>query len=150
MNRLRSVKVAIVAIFLPALAAAQTPSQSTATVNTEQEQRLRQQQEAREREQALQAPTVRAQQAEPVEFPELPTETPCFRIERFALEASPDLPEATRTHGASALPQDPFAFARAWLDRQGARMLFASAELRRDGEQTPLATATAVMAMTRR
>ncbi|WKZ85397.1 ShlB/FhaC/HecB family hemolysin secretion/activation protein [Ralstonia pickettii] len=95
---------------------AQTAPGQIAAANAEQEQRLRQQQEARERQQALQAPTVRAQQAAPVEFPELPTEMPCFRIERFALEASSDLPEAVRTHGASALPQDPFAFARAWLD----------------------------------
>ncbi|MHA6829470.1 ShlB/FhaC/HecB family hemolysin secretion/activation protein, partial [Ralstonia pseudosolanacearum] len=59
-----------------------TPTQSAATAaaNTEQEQRLRQQEQAREREQAVQAPAVRAQQAAPAEFPELPTETPCFRI----------------------------------------------------------------------
>ncbi len=64
----------------------------------------------------MQAPAVRAQQAAPAEFPDLPTETPCFRIDRFALEVPQDLPEAARTKGASALPQDPFAFARAWLD----------------------------------
>jgi uncharacterized protein (TIGR00369 family) len=39
--------------------------------------------------------------------------------------------------------------ARAKLDRLGARMIFASAELFRDGETAPLATGTAVMAMTR-
>ncbi|MFV8534997.1 POTRA domain-containing protein, partial [Ralstonia pseudosolanacearum] len=93
-----------------------TPAQSAAAANTEQEQRLRQQQQAREREQTVQAPAVRAEQAAPAEFPELPTETPCFRIDRFALEVPQDLPEAARTKGASALPQDPFAFAQAWLD----------------------------------
>ncbi len=95
-----------------------TPTQSAATAaaNTEQEQRLRQQQQAREREQAVLAPAVRAQQVAPAEYPELPTETPCFRIDRFALEVPQDLPEAARTKGASALPQDPFAFAQTWLD----------------------------------
>jgi uncharacterized protein (TIGR00369 family) len=39
--------------------------------------------------------------------------------------------------------------ARAGLDRMGARMIFASAELLREGDPAPLATATAVMAMTR-
>jgi len=39
--------------------------------------------------------------------------------------------------------------AKARLDRLGARMIFASAELFRDGDEAPLATATAVMAMTR-
>ncbi len=39
--------------------------------------------------------------------------------------------------------------ARGRLDRMGGRMIFASAELLRDGEQAPLATGTAVMAITR-
>ncbi|MGA3706641.1 ShlB/FhaC/HecB family hemolysin secretion/activation protein, partial [Ralstonia nicotianae] len=69
-----------------------TQSAATAAANTEQEQRLRQQQQAREREQAVQAPAVRAQQAAPAEFPDIPTETPCFRINRFALEVPQDLP----------------------------------------------------------
>ncbi|WP_196304727.1 ShlB/FhaC/HecB family hemolysin secretion/activation protein, partial [Ralstonia solanacearum] len=106
-----------IALLLPSPAFSQsTPNQSAAAASAEQEQRLRQQQEAREREQVVQAPVGRAQQAAPAEFPELPTETPCFRIDRFALEVPQDLPEAARTKGASALPQDPFAFARAWLD----------------------------------
>ncbi|MDC6190027.1 POTRA domain-containing protein, partial [Ralstonia solanacearum] len=111
--------VGVLIASLPGSASAQsTPTQSAATAvaNTEQEQRLRQQQQAREREQAVQAPAVRAQQAAPAEYPELPTETPCFRIDRFALEVPQDLPEAARTKGASALPQDPFAFAQTWLD----------------------------------
>ncbi|AXW47388.1 ShlB/FhaC/HecB family hemolysin secretion/activation protein [Ralstonia pseudosolanacearum] len=93
-----------------------TQSAATAAANTEQEQRLRQQQQAREREQAVHAPAVRAQQVAPAEFPDIPTETPCFRINRFALEVPQDLPEAARIKGASSLPQDPFAFAQAWLD----------------------------------
>jgi len=39
--------------------------------------------------------------------------------------------------------------ARATLDRMGSRMIFASAQLVRDGDTQPLATGTAVMAMTR-
>ncbi len=39
--------------------------------------------------------------------------------------------------------------ARARLDRLGGRLIFASAELFREGDEAPLATATAVMAITR-
>lgn len=97
------------------------PGQAVTTTAAEQEQRTRQQQEARERAQAVQAPGIRAQAAEPVEYPPLPAETPCFRIGRFVLEVPSNLPDAAKTQGASVLPQDPFAFARAWLDHyQGA------------------------------
>ena len=47
----------------------------------------------------------------------------------------------------SALPGRHLA--RASLDRTGSRLIFASAELIRDGETQPLATGTAVMAITR-
>jgi hemolysin activation/secretion protein len=95
--------------------------QQAFTTAAEQEQRTRQQQEARERAQAVQAPGVRAQQVAPVEYPSLPAETPCFRIDRFVLEVPHDLPAASLAQGASALPQDPFAFARGWLEHyQGA------------------------------
>jgi uncharacterized protein (TIGR00369 family) len=39
--------------------------------------------------------------------------------------------------------------ARGRLDRMGGRMIFASAELFREGEEAPLATGTGVMAITR-
>ncbi|WP_026201498.1 ShlB/FhaC/HecB family hemolysin secretion/activation protein [Cupriavidus sp. UYPR2.512] len=93
-----------------------TPAQSAAQTAIEQEQRARQQQEARERAQAVEAPRVRAPAAVPIEYPDLPIETPCFRIDRFVLEVPPDLPAAAQAQGASALPQDPFAFAHAWLE----------------------------------
>ncbi|MFS8975398.1 ShlB/FhaC/HecB family hemolysin secretion/activation protein [Cupriavidus necator] len=97
------------------------PAQSAALTNAEQDQRTRQQQEARERAQTVQAPVVRAADIVPVEFPPLPAETPCFRIDRFTLDVPADLPEASQRQGASALPQAPFAFARTWLDHyQGA------------------------------
>ncbi|WP_421028719.1 MULTISPECIES: POTRA domain-containing protein [unclassified Paraburkholderia] len=48
--------------------------------------------------------------------PDLPDETPCLRIDAFVLDVPATLPETARAKGASALPQDPFAFAREWLD----------------------------------
>jgi len=47
----------------------------------------------------------------------------------------------------SALPGRHLA--RAALDRMGGRMIFASGDLIREGEEAPLATGTAVMAITR-
>ncbi|MBP0621593.1 ShlB/FhaC/HecB family hemolysin secretion/activation protein [Cupriavidus consociatus] len=110
------------ALALPSATVAQAlPDRTAATTAAEQEQRTRQQQEARERAQAVQAPGVRAQDVAPVEYPALPTETPCFRIDRFVLEVPPDLSADSKAQGASALPQDPFAFVRAWLEHyQGA------------------------------
>ncbi|GAB5094623.1 hypothetical protein YK56LOC_03390 [Caballeronia sp. HLA56] len=49
------------------------------------------------------------------DFSTLPTESPCFRINTFTLDVPPSLPDAIRAKGASALPLDPFAFAREWL-----------------------------------
>ncbi|SPA03180.1 Hemolysin activator translocator [Cupriavidus taiwanensis] len=113
---------ALLAFMAPTVTIAQAlPSQTAATTAAEQEQRTRQQQEARERAQAVQAPGVRAQDVALVEYPALPAETPCFRIDRFLLEIPPDLPVSSQAQGASALPQDPFAFARVWLEHyQGA------------------------------
>ena len=53
---------------------------------------------------------------ESVGFPTLPSETPCFRIERFALDVPDALSTALKSQGASALPMDCFAFAREWLE----------------------------------
>lgn len=80
------------------------------------DQQTRQQEEARERERAVSAPAVRSNVAANADFPALPVETPCFRIDRFALDVPASLPPAVQAQGASALPQDRFAFARAWLD----------------------------------
>lgn len=91
------------------------PHQQAGATAAEQEQRARQQQEARERAQAVQAPGIRAEDAAPAEYPTLPSETRCFRIDRFTLEVPADLAESAQLRGASALPQDLFAFALAWL-----------------------------------
>ncbi|EGC99948.1 outer membrane hemolysin activator protein [Burkholderia sp. TJI49] len=48
-------------------------------------------------------------------YPALPSETPCFQIERFALDVPDVLPASVKSQGASALPMDRFAFAREWL-----------------------------------
>lgn len=80
------------------------------------EQRARQQEEARERERAVSAPGVRSSVAASAGHPLLPTETPCFRIDRFMVDVPDSLPDGVKAQGASALPMDRFAFAREWLE----------------------------------
>jgi hemolysin activation/secretion protein len=80
------------------------------------DQQSRQQEEARERKRSVAAPGLRSTAPAAVGFPTLPTETPCFRIDRFALDVPDTLSDPGRVQGASALPQDRFAFAREWLD----------------------------------
>ncbi|SAL04252.1 polypeptide-transport-associated domain-containing protein [Caballeronia ptereochthonis] len=64
----------------------------------------------------MQAPAVRSTVPTVQAFPELLHESPCFRIDTFALDVPATLPDVVRAKGASALPLDRFAFARAWLD----------------------------------
>jgi hemolysin activation/secretion protein len=97
-------------------AQAQTSPPVAALSDAEQDQRSRQKQKAREREQAVKAPGVRSTGPQSAGRPELPAEEPCFRIQSFVLEVPATLPDAVRALGASALPQDRFAFAREWLD----------------------------------
>ncbi|WP_372450334.1 POTRA domain-containing protein, partial [Paraburkholderia aspalathi] len=61
------------------------------------------------------APVVRSAAPLAGEWPVLPVETPCFRIDTFSVEVPDTLPEVDRLKGASALPMDPFAFLRDWL-----------------------------------
>jgi len=95
-----------------------TPADSAAAAraNALQDQQLQQQRDAAERERALNTPVVRSTTPSAGPYPELPTEHPCFPIESFVLDVPPGLPRAVRVEGASALPQDRFAFAREWLD----------------------------------
>ncbi|SAL09172.1 polypeptide-transport-associated domain-containing protein [Caballeronia cordobensis] len=88
---------------------------AAARANAEQNQQIQQQREAQQREAAVQAPAVRSSVSEKETYPELPQEAPCFRIDSFVLDVPATLPEALRAKGASALPLDPFAFARDWL-----------------------------------
>ncbi|WP_276558739.1 POTRA domain-containing protein, partial [Burkholderia multivorans] len=80
------------------------------------DQRSRQQEEARERERTVTAPGVRSSVTASAGYPALPSETPCFRIDRFALHVPDALPASLKSQGASALPMDRFAFAREWLE----------------------------------
>ena len=45
----------------------------------------------------------------------LPAEHPCFAVQTLTLDVPASAPETLRAAGASALPQDRFAFAREWL-----------------------------------
>ena len=81
------------------------------------DQQARQLEQARERERTVTEPVVRSSVAPNTRFPVLPSETPCFRIDRFELNVPDTLPGPVKAHGASALPQDRFTFAREWLDR---------------------------------
>lgn len=89
---------------------------NAARVGAQQEQLIEQQRQAQERAQTVNAPAVRSGTSEVKSWPDLPTETPCFRIQSFVLDVPPNLSDAVRAQGASALPQDRFAFAREWLD----------------------------------
>lgn len=89
---------------------------AAARANILQQQQLQQQREAQERDAAVSAPSVRSDVPKVETYPALPKETPCFRIDRFTLDVPGTLPAAARAKGASALPLDPFAFAREWLD----------------------------------
>ncbi|AKE01775.1 ShlB/FhaC/HecB family hemolysin secretion/activation protein [Burkholderia dolosa] len=80
------------------------------------DQQIRQQEEARERERAISAPGVRSDVTASAAYPTLPSESPCFRIDRFSLDVPDALPTSVKAQGASALPIDRFAFAREWLD----------------------------------
>ncbi|NML35484.1 ShlB/FhaC/HecB family hemolysin secretion/activation protein [Paraburkholderia antibiotica] len=96
---------------------AQTPPDvaAAARTNAEQNQQLQQQRDAQQRAATVAAPVVRSAAPVAGEWPVLPVETPCFRIDSFAVEVPDTLPEADRVKGASALPMDPFAFLHDWL-----------------------------------
>ncbi|MDN7430081.1 MULTISPECIES: ShlB/FhaC/HecB family hemolysin secretion/activation protein [unclassified Burkholderia] len=96
---------------------APTPNDQAAAAraNAEQNQQVQQRRDAQQRDVTVQAPGVRSDVPRPEAYPVLPTETPCFRIDRFALDVPESLPAASKAQGASALPMDRFAFARDWL-----------------------------------
>jgi hemolysin activation/secretion protein len=97
---------------------APTPADTAAAAraSAEQNQQVKEQREAQQRAAAVNAPSVRPTVESISNWPELPVETPCFRIDSFALDVPATLPDAARAQGASALPLDRFAFAREWLD----------------------------------
>ncbi|KXV03463.1 hypothetical protein CR51_17330 [Caballeronia megalochromosomata] len=119
-HKMRLAAVPLAALVSLAAYAQQSPrptdEAAAARANAIQDQQIQQQREAQQRESVVQAPTVRSTVPDDHGFPTLPSETLCFRIDTFALDVPPTLPDAMRAKGASALPLDPFAFAREWLD----------------------------------
>ncbi|PCE33337.1 ShlB/FhaC/HecB family hemolysin secretion/activation protein [Burkholderia ubonensis] len=96
---------------------APTPADQAAAAraNAEQDRQAQQQRDAQQRDATVRAPSVRSEVPHIEAYPALPTETPCFRIDRFSLEVPSSLPDTAKAQGASALPMDRFAFAREWL-----------------------------------
>jgi hemolysin activation/secretion protein len=118
MNRnLSALPFALISLVAHAQQHAPTPvdAAAAARANAEQLQQLQQQRDAQQREATIHAPSVRSDVARVEGSPALPEETPCFRVDRFVLNVPDSLPDAVKAHGASALPQDRFAFANAWL-----------------------------------
>ncbi|KWO60429.1 ShlB/FhaC/HecB family hemolysin secretion/activation protein [Burkholderia territorii] len=96
--------------------AQQSADEAAARANAEQQQRIEQQRTEQQRAAAVAAPTVRSSVEARGGWPEVPVEQPCFRIDMFALDVPASLSDAARAKGASALPMDPFAYAREWLE----------------------------------
>ncbi|MDF3086365.1 ShlB/FhaC/HecB family hemolysin secretion/activation protein [Burkholderia sola] len=97
---------------------APTPADQAAAAraNAEQDRQAQQQRDAQQRDAAVRAPSVRSEVPHVEAYPTLPTETPCFRIDRFAVDVPDSLSAVVKSQGASALPMDRFAFAREWLE----------------------------------
>ena len=110
----------IVFILLLSSASSIAFAQALQTPGSE-EQRRRSQSEEQERRRQLQAPNVDLQSAVPKTAADtpttLPTELPCFPIERLELDVPDQLPLSIRLAGASTLLLDPFHFAQEYLDR---------------------------------
>ncbi|CAM2170442.1 Outer membrane transporter CdiB-2 [Paraburkholderia sacchari] len=106
----------LAALPLTVLATLAPNVQGQALGGIETEQNQQQRRDAQQREAAVSAPAVRSEIPKIKAYPELPHESPCFRIDRFTLDVPETMPATTRKKGASALPLDPFAFAREWLD----------------------------------
>ncbi|WP_425551637.1 ShlB/FhaC/HecB family hemolysin secretion/activation protein [Burkholderia seminalis] len=93
-----------------------TDQAAAARANAEQERQAQQQRDAQQRDAAVHAPSVRSEVPRIEAYPAIPAETPCFRVDRFALDVPDALPSAAKAQGASTLPMDRFAFARERLE----------------------------------
>ncbi len=107
-------RLAVLPLTVLVTLAPNVPAQSLGGMAIEQNQQQRR--DAQQREAAVSAPVVRSDLPKTEAYPALPPESPCFRIDTFSLKVLDSLAAATQQKGASALPQDPFAFAREWLD----------------------------------
>jgi hemolysin activation/secretion protein len=103
------------AVLIPLAVHAQTPPDVAARTNAEQQQQVEQRRDAQQREATVAVPVVRSVAPAAGEWPVLPAETPCFRIDTFSVEVPDTLPEVNRVKSASTLPMDPFAFLHDWL-----------------------------------
>ncbi|OWY28880.1 ShlB/FhaC/HecB family hemolysin secretion/activation protein [Herbaspirillum robiniae] len=123
--QIRRIAVAVLGILSHSLSVAQAPSDraDAARANAAAQQQLLQQQEAQQRAGQLMSPSVHLGREQARDEVVLPVEQPCFKISEFLLTVPDVLPAAARTAGASALPQDPFAFAREWLEQYSGRCL---------------------------
>ncbi|CAN0624694.1 Outer membrane transporter CdiB-2 [Burkholderia multivorans] len=131
-RKLAALPLALVSLAAHAQQHAPTPvdAAAAARANAEQLRQLQQQRDAQQREATIHAPSMRSDVARIEGYPALPEETPCFRIDRFVLDVPDALPDAVKAQGASALPQDRFAFANAWLAH------YAGACIGKDGVDT--------------
>lgn len=91
-----------------------TDEAAAVRANAEQNQQVQQQREAQQRDATVRAPVVRSTVPAVTAYPDLPHEAQCYRIDAFALVVPDTLSDNARAQGASALPFDPFAFAREW------------------------------------
>ncbi len=103
------------AVLVPLAVHAQVPPNAAARTNAEQQQQVEQRRDAQQRAATIAAPVVRSTAPAAGEYPVLPVETPCFRIDTFTVDVPDTLPDVVRVKGASALPMDPFAFLHDWL-----------------------------------
>jgi hemolysin activation/secretion protein len=88
---------------------------AAARANAEQDRQVQQQRDAQQRDATVRAPSLRSEVPQVETYPAIPSEQPCFRIDRFALDVPDSLSDSAKVIGASALPMDRFAFAREWL-----------------------------------
>lgn len=100
----------------PASAPTPTDKAAAARANAEQNQQQQQQRVSEQREATVKARGVRSTVSDVDGYPLLPKESPCFDVDTFAFDIPTTLPAEIRSKGASALPLDPFAFAKEWLD----------------------------------
>ena len=115
-SRLAALPLALASLAVNAQQHAPTPAEAAARANAEQQQQLQQKLDAQQRDATVEARSVRSEVPSAETYPALPAEAQCFRIDRFSLDVPDTLPDVVKSQGASALPQDRFAFAREWLE----------------------------------
>ncbi|MEE2976013.1 MAG: POTRA domain-containing protein, partial [Pseudomonadota bacterium] len=109
-----------------AFALGQTPAEPLRTTPLDtQLQRERAIEDANERARQQAVPNVSLERGAGAEqnTTSLPTEQPCFKIQRVLVSVPATLPPAIRAIGASQLPQDPFRFLQDALDEYAGRCI---------------------------